>query len=151
MKVQVAAYKILGEEGRPVSSREIAKIALERGWVTSRSHDPVFSVASTIEKNIRTGTYNRPELAFVRTVTGRQVGLPKWKPLSLSDPPSRGTMSVQIPEELAEKVRLATQAKLAPSFEATLALLLRRGIAAAAPDIKAAMMRQLDMLDRPGS
>ncbi len=150
MKVQEAAYKILGEEGRPVSSREIARIALERGWVTSRSNDPVFSVASTIEKNIRTGTYNRPELAFVRTVAGRQVGLPKWKPPGLSYPPSRRTVPVQIPEEIAEKVRLATQAKLAPSFEATVALLLKRGIAAATPDIRAAMMRQLDMLDRPG-
>lgn len=150
MKVQEAAYKILGEEGRPVSSREIAKIALERGWVTSGSNDPVFSIASTIEKNIRTGTYNRPELTFVRTVSGRQVGLPKWKPPGLSYQPSRRTVSVQIPEEIAEKVRLATQAKLAPSFEATVALLLRKGIVAAAPDIKAAMMRQLDTLDRPG-
>ncbi len=83
-------------------------------------------------------------------MAGRQVGLPKWKAPGLSYPSSRRTVPVQIPEEIAEKVRLATQAKLAPSFEATVVLLLRRGIAAAAPDIKAAMMRQLDMLDRPG-
>ncbi len=147
MKVQEAAFRILGKEGRPLPSRELARLALQKGWVTSAAGDPVFSIASTIEKNIRTGTYNRPELVFVQTVTGRQIGLPNWKPQGLVLDHSRKMTSVQLPEELAEKVRLATYAHLAPSFDATLALIVRKGLAAAAPDIKEAILRRLETLD----
>lgn len=148
MKVQEAAYRLLRAEGRPLSSRELARLALERSLVNSSASDPVFSIASTIEKNIRDGTYNRPQLVFLQTVTGRQVGLPSWKPQDISAEPSRRAVAVQIPEELADKIRLAQQARLAPSFDATVALLLRRGLAAAAPDIKASMLRQLEALER---
>ncbi len=147
MKVQEAAFRILGKEGRPLPSRELARLALQKGWVTSAAGDPVFSIASTIEKNIRTGTYNRPELVFVQTVTGRQIGLPNWKPQGLVLDHSRKMTSVQLPEELAEKVRLATYAHLAPSYDATLALIVRKGLAAAAPDIKEAILRRLETLD----
>lgn len=147
MKVQEAAFRILGKEGRPLPSRELARLALQKGWVTSAAGDPVFSIASTIEKNIRTGTYNRPELVFVQTVTGRQIGLPNWKPQGLVLDHSRKMTSVQLPEELADKVRLATYAHLAPSFDATLAMIVRRGLAASAPDIKKAILRRLETLD----
>ena len=133
-----------------MSSRELAALALERGWVSSAASDPVFSIASTIEKNIRVGTYNRPQLVFVKTPTGRRIGLPNWKPEDLHFEPTRRTVAVQIPEELADKLRLATQARIAPSFDATLALILRKGLAAAAPNIKAAMMRQLESLEQVG-
>lgn len=148
MKVQEAAFRILGKEGKPLPSRELARLALEKGWVTSASGDPVFSIASTIEKTIRTGTYNRPELVFVQTVMGRQIGLPNWKPQGLLLlEQNRKMTSVQLPEELVDKVRLATYAHLAPSFDATLAVIVRRGLAAAAPEIKAAILRRLETLD----
>ncbi len=147
MKVQEAAFRILGKEGRPLPSRELARLALQKGWVTSAAGDPVFSIASTIEKNIRTGTYNRPELVFVQTVTGRQIGLPNWKPQGLVLEHNRKMTSVQLPEELVDKVRLATYAHLAPSFDATLAMIVRRGLAASAPDIKRAILRRLETLD----
>ena len=147
MKVQEAAYKLLATEGRPLSSREIAARLLNNGTVTSGSADPVFSIASTIEKNIRSKTYNRPELAFVHSPNGRLVGLPTWNLRSLPATPERRMVTVQIPADLAEKIHLAEQARLAPSFEATTALLLRRGLAAAAPDIRAALLRQLAALE----
>ncbi len=147
MKVQEAAYKLLAAEGRPLSSREIAGRLLNNGTVTSASADPVFSIASTIEKNIRSKTYNRPELAFVHAPGGRLVGLPTWNLRSVPATPERRTVSVEIPAELAEKIHLAAHARLAPSFEATTALLLRRGLAAAAPDIRTALMRQLTALE----
>ncbi len=147
MKVQEAAFKILGSEGRPLPSRELARLALMKGWVTSASQDPVFSIASTIEKNIRSGTYNRPELVFVPTVTGRQVGLPNWRPQGLAPVQARKMTSVQIPADLAEKVRLATHARVAPDFESALAFLLKKGLSAAAPEIREAMLRRLDELD----
>lgn len=151
MKVQEAAYRLLTEEGRPLSSRELARRALERGMVTSAAGDPVFSIASTIEKTIRDGRYNRPELAFVPSTSGRLVGLPTWKPRSVPSMPARRTVAVQIPAELADKITLAAQARVAPTFEATTAWLLRRGLAAAAPEIKQAVIRQLDALERHAS
>lgn len=148
MKVQEAAHKLLVEEGRPLSSRELARRALDRGWVTSASDDPVFSIASTIEKTIRHGRYNRPELAFLTTASGRRIGLPNWNVRDLPPAPERKTVSVQIPADLADKITLAAHARLAPTFDATAALLIRRGLAAAAPEIKSAVMRQLEALER---
>lgn len=148
MKVQEAAYKLLATEGHPLPARELARMVLARGWVSSSSSDPVLSIASTIEKNIRGGTYNRPPLVFVPTVSGRRIGLPNWRPEGLPTPPRSRKVSVEIPEELVAKMELATQARLAPSFEETLLVLLRRGLRAAAPEIKASMLRQLDALGR---
>lgn len=150
MKVQEAAYRLLAEEGRPLSSRELARRALERGMVRSAASDPEFSIASTIEKTIRYGKYNRPELAFVQSASGRRIALPTWKPRSVPAAPERRMVSVQIPADLAEKIKLASQARIAPTYEATLALLLRRGLAAAAPEIKQALMQQLSALDYAG-
>lgn len=147
MKVQEAAHKLLLTEGHPMSSRQIATMALDRGLVQSASDDPVFSIASTIEKNIRTGTYNRPALVFLRGPSGRQVGLPNWKPADIRYEPTRRTVSVSIPEELAEKLRLAAQAKIAPSFEETVAWILRRGLKEAAPKIRGALLKQVDGLE----
>lgn len=150
MKVQEAAFKVLSSEGRPLSSRELARRILEGGMVTSAARDPALSVASTIEKNIRSKTYNRPELVFVHTSSGRLVALPSWKPRSVPPGPERRTVSVQIPADLADKIKLAAQAGLAPSFETTTAVLLRKGLAAAAPQIKVALMRQLEGLEHAG-
>jgi hypothetical protein len=147
VKVQEAAYKLLAAEGRPLSSREIATRLLDQGMVTSSSGDPVFSIASTIEKNIRSRTYNRPELAFIQSTNGRLVGLPAWNLRSMPLAAERRTVAVQIPAELAEKVKLAAQARLAPTYEATVSLLIRSGLVAMAPEIKASLMRQLNALD----
>lgn len=147
VKVHEAAYRLLMEEGRPLSARELGRRALERGMVASNAADPELSIASTIEKNIRSGTYNRPQLAFLSTPNGRRIGLPSWKPKSVPAAAERRMVSVQIPAELAEKIKLAAQAHLAPTFDATTALLLRKGLQAAAPEIKIAVMRQLDLLE----
>ncbi len=58
MTIQEAAQKILEEAGKPLRSKEIAAIALERHMVISNSKDPISSHASTIDKNIRDGVYN---------------------------------------------------------------------------------------------
>ncbi|MBW1715981.1 MAG: hypothetical protein JRJ77_09180 [Deltaproteobacteria bacterium] len=77
MTIQEAVFDILNEVGRPLSSRELAKIALDRGMVTSYAKDPVQSHAQTIEKNIRDDVYNRPKLIFIPTAQGRLIGNPR--------------------------------------------------------------------------
>ena len=61
MTIQEAAYQILKELGKPLGSRDIARIALEKNMVTSTAQDPTQSHAQTIEKNIRDGIYNKPK------------------------------------------------------------------------------------------
>ena len=151
-----AAHTLLLEEGRPLSSRELAKRMLDRNMVSSGSRDPVFSFASTIEKNIRDGIYNHPPLVFVNGPGGRLVGLPNWnggpqhtRGTSSPDRPSdRPAVPVLLPADLVDQLQLATQARLAASLGETTAYLLRKGLAVSASEIKTGLLKQLESLDR---
>jgi hypothetical protein len=153
MRIQEAAHEILGEFGRPLSSREIAKIALERGMVFSRAKDPVFSHATSIEKNIRGDVYNKPRLIFIHGPQGRLIGQPSWegKPSLSTDASSKPAeyieLRARIPADLFEKVQLAVQAKVASSFDDMVAVLLKKGLAAVAADVKRRLLNQLDQFD----
>ncbi len=151
MTIQEAAHDILNELGKPVSSKELSRIALDRRMVTSVAKDPVQSHAQTIEKNIRDDIYNQPKLIFVHGPKGRLIGLPGWE----SKPPKEATnaqsilieLKVRIPVELLEKIRLADQAKLKNNFDETVTLILSKGLASLAPEIKKGLMQQLDSLE----
>jgi hypothetical protein len=147
-----AAHTILLEEGRPLSSRELAKRMLDRNMVSSVSRDPVFSFASTIEKNIRDGIYNHPPLVFVNGPGGRLVGLPNWnggpQHTRGTSSPDRPAVPVLLPADLVDQLQLATQARLAASLGETTAYLLRKGLAASASEIKTGLLKQLESLDR---
>jgi hypothetical protein len=156
VRIQEAAHNILEETGKPLSSREIAKIALERRMVTSRAQDPVFSHATSIEKNIREDVYNKPRLIFMPGPQGRLIGLASWegKSPSFSDAHNKQIeymeLKARIPADLFEKIQLARQAKLATSFDAMVSFLLKKGLSAVAPDIKKGLLQQLDQFDTLG-
>lgn len=151
MTIQEAAYKLLNEKGNPVSSRELAQIALERQMVSSTAQDPVASHAQTIEKNIRDGVYNNPKLVFIHAgAQGRLIGLPGWNlnvPASKDPQPKLIEIKARIPAELFEKIKLAEQAKLKIDFDETVSLLLSKGLSLVAADIKKGLMSQLDSLN----
>lgn len=151
MTIQEAARIILEEMGRPLSSKEIAKIALERRMVSSTAQDPVQSHAQTIEKNIRDDVYNKPALVFVNSTQGRLVGLPIWgsNHHSASDTKKKelSELKVYIPLELMEKIKLTGQAKLKNSFDETVAFILTKGLAILSPEIKKGLIEQLNSLD----
>lgn len=50
MTTQEAAKIILEEAGKPISSKEIAKIALERRLVVSSAQDPVQSLPRLLKR-----------------------------------------------------------------------------------------------------
>lgn len=150
MTTQEAAYTILNEVGKPISSKELARLALERRMVRSTAQDPVQSHAQTIEKNIRDDIYNNPKLIFIYGPQGRLIGLPEWQ----SSPPKPGTipsslieLKARIPVELFEKITLAEQAKLQNNFDETVTMLLSKGLSSVASDIKKGMMQQLESLE----
>ncbi len=78
MTYHQAAYKILYEKGQPIDPKEIADIVFEKGMVKSKAKDPTRSFAETIKKNIRGNKYNVPELAIIKTPSGKFIGLPGW-------------------------------------------------------------------------
>jgi len=151
MTIQEAAYKILEEMGKPLSSREIAKIALERRMVSSTARDPIQSHAQTIEKNIRDGIYNKPKLLFLNSSQGRLIGLPIWDSNTYPTPDIKirnlSELKVHVPTELLEKIKLADQAKLKNNFDETVSFILTKGLSILSPEIKKGLMEQLDSLN----
>jgi hypothetical protein len=153
MKIQEAAYNILEEFGKPLNSKEIARIALERRVVDSLAKDPIQSHAQTIEKNIRGDVYNEPRLIFIHGPQGRLIGLPAWEGKSSQGVDKHNEymeLRARIPADLFEKVQLARQAKLANSFDEIVAFLLKKGLSAVAADIKKGLLHQLDQFDTLG-
>jgi hypothetical protein len=154
MTIQEAARIILEEFGKPMPSKEIAKIALERRMVSSRAEETINSLAQTIDKNIRGGVYNKQGLIFIGEARrDRKIGLPSMdNKSSLSAPKSikpddHVELKAKIPVQLLETLHLATQAKFASSFDDTVTALLKKGLAAVAPDIKKRLLNQIDQFD----
>jgi hypothetical protein len=153
--IQEAAHNILQEFGKPLNSKEIARIALERRMVESMAKDPVQSHAQTIEKNIRSDVYNKPRLIFIYGHQ-RLIGLPTWEGKSSQDVDTQTKtneymeLRARIPADLFENIQLARQAKLAISFDETVAFILRKGLSAVAVDIKKRLLQQLDQFDMLG-
>ena len=156
MTAHEAAHMILTELRRPLSSRELAEIALRRGLVSSSSRDPVQSISTTLDKNIREDRYNDPRLIFIYGQGGRKIGLPSMEGESPAKPTvstRRGkAISVTIPTELFDQIQLAAQARIADTFEGTIVYLLKRGLSTTVPDIKdrlLSQLRELENQDKP--
>lgn len=153
MTVREAAYEILEEAGKPLTSKEIAGIALKNHMVISNAKDPLFSIASTIDKNIRGGVYNNPRLIFIHGPQGRKIGLPSWEanPPASSDAPRRPNdyveLKAKIPSDLYEKIQLAGQSKVANGFDELVTFLLKKGLLASAGEIKKGVLQQLNQFD----
>ena len=150
MTIQEAAHKLLNETKRPLSSKDLAKIALERHMVSSGAQDPIASHAQTIEKNIRDGVYNNPKLVFIHAgAQGRLIALPEWNAsqTTMKEPLQRSVeIKARIPAELFEKIKLAEHG-LKHDFDETVSLLLLKGLSIVAPDIKKGLLTQLDSLN----
>jgi hypothetical protein len=153
MTIQEAARIIIEEFGKPMLSKDISKIAIDRGMVSSNAMDPINSLAQTLDKNIRSGVL--PRLIFIGGPRrGRLIGLPSWegKPILSEHKYDKSAdfveLKARIPADMLEKVHLATQAKFASSFDETIIILLRKGLTAVAPEIRKRLLDQLDQFDR---
>ena len=150
MTIQEAANSLLQEAGNPMSSKDLARLALDRHMVGSTARDPIQSLAQTLEKNVRDGTYNNPKLKFVHTPNGRLLGLETWNDergiIETFQKRVTQNISITLPEEIYEQIQLAHQAKIADSVEGTTVVLLKLGLSALAPKIKEGLMQQLDQL-----
>jgi hypothetical protein len=145
MNAQAAAYRILEETGSPLPSREIAEVALDRGLVSSNSKDPVHSIATTIEKNIREGRYNEPELVFQQSGSKRLIALPSMQNGETHNSGDQKTrIQVKLPKKLLDQIQLARRAQIGESLDDTIEVLLREGLSEVAPEVKKRLIRQLE-------
>jgi len=149
MIIQKAAYEILKEKGYPLSYKEIARIALEQGVVTSAARDPISSLGATILKNIKDGIYNEPKLCFARDEHGRRViGLPEWvgKESAVTRPPP--TKTIEISAEVADMLELARLAGLGDNEAETISRLIRAGFKVLADEIDSGLSTRLSELKK---
>lgn len=154
MTSQEAAHQLLTEAKKPMSAMALARLALGRQLVSSSAKKKIYSVAQTIEKNVRDGTYNNPKLKFVFGRSGeRMLALPEWDESQQSvraavPGPVTAELTAQVQVDVLEQIQLAVQAKVADGFDATVAHLLRRGLSAEAANIRDGLMKQLSKLDQ---
>jgi hypothetical protein len=149
MTIQEAARKILEEKENTLTSREISKIALDRGMVTSAARDPVQSLASTIEKNIRDKVYNVPRLCFLRDEKGRRViGLPEWGSKKITTNPLARPRTVEITSEAVEMIELAREAGIGADETETIAYLITAGFRSCADEIDSGLLQRLSELKK---
>lgn len=150
MTIQEAAYEILKELGKPISAKEIARIALDKRKVSSSAQDPIQSHAQTIEKNIRDEVYNKPKLIFIHSARGRLIGLPGWESNSLnsskSKPDSLVELRAYVSTELLNNIRLAEQANPKNNFDETVSLILTKGLSVLSNDIEKGLAEQVKIL-----
>lgn len=157
MNANEAARTILREREQPLPSRELARIALDEGLISSNSRTPVLSIAQTIDKNIRDDRCPDCKLVFMYEGRTRLVGLPSWEGESAAPAPSgigqsamprakSVTMEIRVPVSLRDKLALASQAGLANTMDDVIAILLQSGLAAHASQIRTGVLQQLDDL-----
>ncbi len=151
MKVQQVAHDILKEKNTPMSSKELAKVILNKGLISSNAKDPIQSFASTLERNIRDGVYNKPKLVFISKERGqRLIGLPSWKKAENNVPTysvSYQELRLRIPSTLFEKIQWASQAKIANSFDETVVKLLEAAIEVMSTEIREGIEKQINILN----
>lgn len=151
MSIQKIAHAMLSEIGKPTSAKELAQKALSEGYHSS-AKDPVQSLAQTLEKNVRDGVYNNPELTFVHSNGRRLLSLLSWGrepavPATTAEA-STEELTAQVPIEVLEQLQLADQAKVARTFDETVVLVLRKGLSVMAPQIKERLMERLEKLEK---
>lgn len=156
MRIQEAAEIILKEIGDWTSPHEVARIALERGMVTSWAKDPIFSHATTLLKHIRyDGIYNNPKLCAMGSP--KLIGLPSWLNRTKENSQtylameqherSTSRLNVQIPAKMMLQIEMALNAGIGKNLDAVVACLLKKGLQAEASQIRNVFMKELDALD----
>ena len=118
-----------------LSSDDYAKIALERGLVHSDSRDPIFSLQSTLRKEVREG--RMPDI-MSRKVGGKLHFFPanhdgvlpaKSGPSTLNlKPDATASLTVLVPQEIGAELDLLVELGKAKSRSEALIRLARIGI-----------------------
>jgi CRISPR/Cas system endoribonuclease Cas6 (RAMP superfamily) len=148
--IQQAAAQLLKETSRPMRSREIVQLALERNMVKmGSSKDPVHSLSQALERNIRMNTGNNPKLEFLFVKGVRYIALPesnqneKQETLEPIVVEQGQTITLQIPNSIINKVKMHQLADHL-SLEETLLNLIKRGLASSSSELLEKLRKELE-------
>lgn len=146
--IQQAAALLLGEQRKPLKSKELARLAQERKLVApSMAKDPIQSMSQVLERNIRLDKGNKPRLVFVETDEGRCIGLPQWyekKPVEEVD--ERESVQILLSEDMMNKVKLYQGSFNLGSIEDTILQLMKKGLNAASEELINRLKTELEGL-----
>ena len=152
MNIQEAAFQILKKENGPLSSKIIAKLALEQKLVVSISRTPTYSMAQTLEKNIRENIYNTPKLDFIYYERRKRlIGLPSWNKTGQPVRKENYQISLQLPLKIMNKIRFMIDEKMIRTQEEAIILVLNRGLTDIIEEHKNKLTRRLDRLEKLSS
>ncbi|GIO31767.1 MULTISPECIES: winged helix-turn-helix domain-containing protein [Paenibacillus] len=153
LTVQQAAETLLKEFNQPLSSKELAKLIIDRNLVSSSAKEPELSFAQTLERNIRMNSGNNPRLEFVQTSSGRKITLPsiQTRITNTNDSSVTEEITIRLPKSIINKINIINQINnnsTTCSIEDTIIFLLKKGILTSAPEILNQLKHELeDSLD----
>ncbi|OKO88536.1 hypothetical protein BRO54_3614 [Geobacillus proteiniphilus] len=154
LTIQQAAAKILQEMKIPLSAKELAKIALEKGLVQSQAKDAVQSLSQTLERNVRMNVGNNPELQFVYLEKGRCLALPEWKyehpedqaEYKEKEQPAKNKVTIDLPVDLLNQIRIYQLGNELNSFNEAIVHLIKKGISASTNELLEKLKSKLNNL-----
>lgn len=146
--IQQAAAALLSEYKRPLKSKELANLALQREMVApSAAKDPIQSLSQTLERNIRLDKGNKPRLLFVDTENGRGIGLPEWyEERKVEKKVNLEKIEVAVPADLLNKIKLYQSSFNFMTIEETIVHLAKKGLSATSEELIERLKSELDGL-----
>ena len=135
--IQQAAALLLGEQQKPLKSKELARLAQERKLVApSMAKDPIQSLSQVLERNIRLDKGNKPRLVFVETEEGRCIGLPEWyEKKEIESTATQETIQIALSEDIMNKIKLYQGSFGVISIEETIIQLVKKGLNATSKEL----------------
>ena len=137
LTIQQAAAKLLAEYRKPLKSKDLARIAIEKALVApSLAKDPVQSLSQTLERNIRLNKGNKPKLMFVETNEGRAIALPEWYEERKEEASvERENVEIAFSEDLMNKIKIYQTSFNLDGMEETIIQLVKKGLSATSKEL----------------
>lgn len=148
LTIQQAAAKLLAEHRKPLKSKDLARMAIEKMLVApSMAKDPVQSLSQTLERNIRLNKGNKPKLVFVETTEGRAIALPEWYE-ERKEQVSVECEKIEIAfsEDLINKIKIYQTSFNLDGIEETVIQLVKKGLSATSKELIDRLKIELDGL-----
>ena len=135
--IQQAAAQLLEEQRRPIKSKELARMAQEKGLVApSMAKDPIQSLSQVLERNIRLDKGNKPRLIFIETEEGRCIAIPQWyEEKKIETKIESEVIQIALSEDIMNKVKLYQISFNLPSMEEAIVQLTKKGLSAASEEL----------------
>lgn len=146
MTVHKAACKILEEEQAHLSSKEIASRILRQNWIISTARNPNYSIAQTIEKNIRERSHLKPKLVFLYDENKKRKIWFETDEKNILDRENKISIN-NVPGELMKMIDYETKEKKSKNKDEVLVGIMKRGLQEIMNERKRNLENQLNQIN----